>query len=489
MLNQFRLRHGFFLSYLLPLLCVVVMGAYIQYRLDRAAEATSELLKTSSIASDIPELNEHITRLMQSSFSYVLLNGQASLGSVHPKKVYEDSVARVDLLFVSVDKKDAVHRNTTHLAELRQITLSIQNITGRLMSLADAKRQQEAIQVLKDSDIQRLAIEKNRLIEMILHEEDAFRTQMHARLDQEIKASRKFNFYGLVLSAVLFVGLGSMLIFSLIHSMNKAAGRITSTASDITREIIKNGRGLMAQVSSVNQTTSAVEELVSSARMYSDQAKSASVTAKSVQQTTLTGLDIANRSQEAIHLVEQRMIDFTHEIDELSDQVSQIGGISRSMGEFSREIHMLAVNAAVAAARSGEHGKGFSFIVTAIQNLSDQSKRASEKAHSLTASIQKLTTSMVMSIEDNSKKMKAASESVKETSDAFETVNTSSENSYVNAQQVFLISNEQVKALSMISESMLGVRRGVQEIVSGIDATQTSAFALSNEAVQLRRLI
>src|SRR6185295_5640534 len=76
------------------------------------------------------------------------------------------------------------------------------------------------------------------------------------------------------------------------------------------------------------------------------------------------------------------------QILKLSEQTSQIGGITDLVSDLASQTNMLALNAAVEAARAGEHGKGFAVVSAEIRKLADQSRKAAERINTLVADVQ-----------------------------------------------------------------------------------------------------
>ncbi|MDD5037476.1 MAG: methyl-accepting chemotaxis protein, partial [Methylococcaceae bacterium] len=87
----------------------------------------------------------------------------------------------------------------------------------------------------------------------------------------------------------------------------------------------------------------------------------------------------------------------------LSEQSQAIGEITGTVNELAEQSNLLAVNAAIEAAKAGEQGKGFAVVAQEIKNLAEQSKQATGQVRSLLAEIQKAIGNAVMATEQTSK--------------------------------------------------------------------------------------
>src|SRR6185369_6399816 len=87
----------------------------------------------------------------------------------------------------------------------------------------------------------------------------------------------------------------------------------------------------------------------------------------------------------------------------LSEQTQAIGQIIATVEDLSAQSNLLAVNAAIEAAKAGEQGKGFAVVAQEVKSLAEQSRHATDRVRGILGDIQKATTAAVMATEQGSK--------------------------------------------------------------------------------------
>src|SRR4028119_1286641 len=87
----------------------------------------------------------------------------------------------------------------------------------------------------------------------------------------------------------------------------------------------------------------------------------------------------------------------------LSEQSQAIGAIIATVDDLAQQSNLLAVNAAIEAAKAGEQGKGFAVVAQEVKSLADQSKQATTQVRTILNDIQKATGAAVMATEQGSK--------------------------------------------------------------------------------------
>ena len=109
-------------------------------------------------------------------------------------------------------------------------------------------------------------------------------------------------------------------------------------------------------------------------------------------------------------------------VGELGKRSDEIGKIVGTISEIADQTNLLALNAAIEAARAGEHGKGFAVVADEVRRLAEQSGIAASNISQLIVTIQKDTVSAVESIENGNRSVKDGMSSVLETGDAFRSI-------------------------------------------------------------------
>src|SRR5258706_13651649 len=105
--------------------------------------------------------------------------------------------------------------------------------------------------------------------------------------------------------------------------------------------------------------------------------------------------------------IRQQMEAIAASMGRLSEQSQSIGRIMASVEDLAAQSNLLAVNAAIEAAKAGEHGKGFGVVAQEVKSLAEQSRQATNQVRTILGDIQKATTAAVMATEQGGEVVEA----------------------------------------------------------------------------------
>lgn len=489
MWSQMKLRWRLILSYMVPLLLIIVVIGLVNARLNVAHHLSNHLNETAPVSRQVSKLSESLVRMQRAAYAYILISGNQNVEMGYPKTIYEQSRATANDALATLDKLEMSPVTRAAVNEYGPALKSIDQSLSQLIALVDQGREREALELFKKGQTIAQARMVDQIADKAVDAEQADRHKQREEVSEAIVSVENILIYATIVVAVFMVAFAVWMSFALSRRISESANHIASASTQIASTMTEHEQTVSHQSASVVETTSTVEEIVASARITSEQAESAADAAKNAQETTQKGLEVITQNESEITELEGRMRAIAEQIVALSEQAAQIGNISRLVGELAGETNMLALNAAVEAARAGEHGKGFSVVASEIRKLADQSKQSAERANQIVADIQKATNTMVMTAEDASKTSRNVADSVRRAADAFDEINKLSVAVYQNAQQVLLNSKQQATALSQIDEAMKTIKLGAQEIAAGTAQARTGVDNLTEVASQLKQMV
>ncbi len=156
------------------------------------------------------------------------------------------------------------------------------------------------------------------------------------------------------------------------------------------------------------------KEIIENLKVYSGNLKDLT---GSIKEKTNNSLDFTNNEYNSVKTNIEKMFSIRHKIQtiaelilELSDFVQSISSTIGLVEDIAEQTNLLALNAAVEAARAGEHGKGFAVVASEIRKLADESKQATAKIISLINDIQQTANSTVLATEEGTKEIESGLE-------------------------------------------------------------------------------
>lgn len=233
-------------------------------------------------------------------------------------------------------------------------------------------------------------------------------------------------------------------------------------------------------------------------------------TAKSLSEISITTADEANEGNVMIHKTVQQMQLINEKVSSSSDMVKklnyrseEIGDIVKIITDIASQTNLLALNAAIEAARAGEHGKGFAVVADEVRKLAEESVGSASKITNIIKSIQEETATSVKSMDQVIVETKTGLKIVRDTGEIFgriyESINgvanqikqiaLSSTDVSAATKQVSLSLNEMSYFADMTSANTQNVVRSSEEQLASMDVLSTLITSLNDITLELQELI
>ena len=315
-------------------------------------------------------------------------------------------------------------------------------------------------------------------------------------LDERDKTAEQASFLVRIVTwgslvLISIVGVTTVLVIDkiTIKPINDITNIIASSTTEIASTIQQQERTVTEQANSVSITTTTMDELSSSSRQCSEQARATVDAAKQALQVVEKGGVSVNETVEGMRQLQQKVGQIGVQIKKFNEQTQQIGIISKMVSDLANQTNMLALNAAVEAVRAGENGKGFSVVAAEIRKLAEQSRLSAEKINSLVVEIQSLINSTVMVTDEGTETVNWGMKVTENTSQAFQGIADSFNNVVVSNQQIFLNTQQQAAAVLQVLEAMNALERASQETAAGIGQTRLGTQQLKQVALELKSIV
>ena len=288
---------------------------------------------------------------------------------------------------------------------------------------------------------------------------------------------------------VFGLGLGRVISRSITGSLARTADTLSATSAQMAATVEQHERTAMMQSSAVHETTTTMDELDASFGQTAEMVKVASDTARDAAGDADNGLDTVRQTLEGMQSLREKVAIVSDQISNLSEQLNQVGLVTRVVGDLANQTNMLALNAAVEAARAGEHGKGFGVVAAEVRKLADESRKSVERIQSLVDEIKKANDATVMATEEEAKTVEADILLAQQTATAFDGIAQSSNAASEAAQQTLLAVPQQVAAVRQVLSAMEDLNRGAKETAEGLGQTKQSMAELQGVARELKAMI
>ena len=262
-----------------------------------------------------------------------------------------------------------------------------------------------------------------------------------------------------------------------------------SSASEILAATTQVAAGAAESATAISETTSTVEEVRQAAQLSSQKAQIVSDSAQRVAQVSQSGQQAVQETSAGMDRIREQMETIAQTVVRLSEQSQSIGGIIASVTDLADQSNLLAVNAAIEAAKAGEQGKGFAVVAQEIKSLAEQSKQATAQVRDILSDVQKATSAAVMATEQGSKAVEAG---VKQSVQAGEAIRVLAETSGEAAQaatQIVVSSQQQVVGMDQIGAAMENINQAGSQNATSMRQMEIAAQNLHELGQKLKELV
>jgi methyl-accepting chemotaxis protein len=283
---------------------------------------------------------------------------------------------------------------------------------------------------------------------------------------------------------------------NMVEKLGSSLQQVQSTVNESTVAVMQIATTAQEQERMTTQQSVAMSEISQTIQELNSYSQNTAAQAESISSKSQESADIARRGRADVETnvsmmlaLRDRFRQTSDRIAHLSEQITQIGTITRTVADFAAQTNLLALNAAVEAARAGEQGRGFAVVAAEIRKLADQSKGATERIDALTREVQRASDESVMAMIEGGRNVDENASHAAQTGQAIAEIIETLQHTVESMQEIALAAKQQSHSIEQVTQSITGVNSAMRDTVAATNQTQEATQRLNDLALGLKHMV
>ncbi|AXI59668.1 methyl-accepting chemotaxis protein [Pseudomonas kribbensis] len=275
----------------------------------------------------------------------------------------------------------------------------------------------------------------------------------------------------------------------LISGIRDGVTQIASAAEELSAVTEQTSAGVNSQKVETDQVATAMHEMTATVQEVARNAEEASQAAAAADGEAREGDKVVNEAIAQIERLASEVVRSTEAMSVLQQESDKIGSVMDVIKAVAEQTNLLALNAAIEAARAGEAGRGFAVVADEVRGLAQRTQKSTEEIEGLVAGLQN-GTQQVSAVMNNSRALTDSSVALtRKAGDSLENITRTVSNIQSMNQQIAAAAEQQSAVAEEISRSIINVRDVSEQTAAASDETAKSSVELARLGGQLQQMV
>ncbi|MFP6847110.1 MAG: methyl-accepting chemotaxis protein [Pseudomonas sp.] len=276
---------------------------------------------------------------------------------------------------------------------------------------------------------------------------------------------------------------------STIQNISDSSTQLASASEELSAVTEDSTRGLHQQNNEIEQAATAVNQMTSAVEEVARNAVSTSEASSESNRTAQHGREQVRQTVESISHLADDVTNTATEVEQLAGQVRDISKVLDVIRSIAEQTNLLALNAAIEAARAGEAGRGFAVVADEVRALAHRTQQSTREIEQMVSGIQQGTDKAVNAMQTSNSRARSTLDVAKAAGQALDDIAAAI--SQINERNLVIASasEEQAQVAREVDRNLVNIRDLSMQSSAGANQTSAASQELSRLAVDLNALV
>jgi methyl-accepting chemotaxis protein len=274
-----------------------------------------------------------------------------------------------------------------------------------------------------------------------------------------------------------------------ISEVKDSVTQLASAAEETSTVTTQTNQGINQQLTETSQVATAMNEMSATVQEVARNAVDAAEAAREADSTFHQGKQVIDKVIDAIGELAKEVDEAASVIQKLEAESMNIGSVLDVIKSIAEQTNLLALNAAIEAARAGEQGRGFAVVADEVRTLAGRTQESTQEIEEMISNLQSGANNAVKVMEGGKEMTQVGVDQAAAAGEALQTINTAVEHISNMNTQIASAAEEQSSVTEEINRSIVSINEVAEQSAGGAQQTAQASDDLARLAEQLKGLV
>jgi methyl-accepting chemotaxis protein len=275
----------------------------------------------------------------------------------------------------------------------------------------------------------------------------------------------------------------------IVSGLQSGIGQLASSAQSLSAVTEQTNLEVSSQKEETEQVATAMNQMTATVHDVARNAQEAAQAAQTADDKVESGQQVVRQSMVRIEQLADSATAASSSIESLSAEIQNIGAVLSVIKSVAEQTNLLALNAAIEAARAGEQGRGFAVVADEVRALARRTRQSTEEIEHLISALHSAAQESVRQIQGSGELVKLAVSDALQTESALGSIAAAVSLIQRMNQQIAAAAEEQSSVAEEISRSVTSIRASADQSSMAMQGNATSSIQLAQLGVELKGMV